>query len=145
MRKILLLTLAPAILCGQLLSPVWVEVGEGGGAIARVVVNTAADCPALRVDGSALPMVLRKPVPSGLRPACEVAIPPGVKSASVNGQALALPKSDPSRIVVIGDTGCRVQGPRVQDCNDPAKWPFETVAGRAAAAKPELVIHVGDY
>src|SRR4029077_12290866 len=101
MRKILLLTVSPAILCGQLLSLVWVEVGEGGRAIARVVVNAAADCPALQVDGSVLPMALRKPVPSGLRPACEVAIPPGSTSASVNGQTLALPKTDPSRIVVI--------------------------------------------
>ncbi|HEX4593809.1 MAG TPA: metallophosphoesterase [Bryobacteraceae bacterium] len=145
MRKILLLTIAPAILRGQFLSPVWVEIGEGGKAIARIVVNAAADCPALQVDGAVLPMVLRKPVPSGLRPACEVAIPPGARSASLNGQTLALPRPDPSRIVVIGDTGCRVKGPRVQDCNDPAKWPFEIVAGRAAAAKPELVIHVGDY
>ena len=145
MRRILLLTMAPAILCGQPLTPVWVEVGENGRAIARVVVNAPADCPALRVDGSVLPMALRKPVPIGLRPACEVAIPLKSRSASVNGQALALPKPDPSRIVVIGDTGCRVKGPRVQDCNDPAKWPFEIVAGRAAAARPELIIHVGDY
>src|SRR5260370_33943971 len=120
MCKILLVPMAPAILGGQLLSPVWVEVGEGGRTIARVVVNAVADCPALRVDGSVLPMALRRPVPSGLRPACEVAIPPGAMSASVNGQALALPKPDPSRIVVISDTGCRVNGPRVQDCHDPA-------------------------
>src|ERR1700676_5323988 len=114
MRKILLLA-APAILCGQLLSPVWVEVGEGGRAIARVVVNAAGDCPALHADGSVLPMVLRQPVPSGLRPACEVVIPAGAKSASVNGQTLALPRPDPSRIVVIGDTGRRIHGPRGQD------------------------------
>jgi hypothetical protein len=145
MCKILLLTAAPAILCGQLLSPVWVEVGEGGKTIARVVVTSATDCPTLRADDSSLPMSLRRPVPSGLRPACEAAIPPGVKSASVNGQQLALPTPNPSRIAVIGDTGCRVKGPRVQNCNDPAKWPFEIVAGRAAAAKPALVIHVGDY
>src|SRR5580704_5888846 len=145
MRKILLLTAAPAILCGQLLTPVWVEMGGGGRTIARVIVNAAGDCPTLRVDGSALPMLLRQPVPSGLRPACEVVIPPKAKSASANGLRLALPRPDPRRIVVIGDTGCRVKGPRVQDCNDPAKWPFEIVAGRAAAAKPELVIHVGDY
>jgi hypothetical protein len=145
MCRILLLAVAPAILCGQLLSPVWVELGEGGTAIARVVVNAADDCPALRVDGSDLPMVLRQPVPTGLRPACEVVVPPEAKSASVNEQTLALPTPDPSRIVAIGDTGCRVSGLRVQDCNDPAKWPFEMVAGRAAAAKPKLVIHVGDY
>jgi hypothetical protein len=145
MQKFLLLAATPAILCGQLLSPVWVEVGEGGRAIARVVVTAASDCPALRVDDSSVPMSLRQPVPSGLRPACEAVIPSGAKSVSINGRQLALPTPNPSRVVVIGDTGCRVKGPRVQDCNDPAKWPFEIVAGRAAAAKPDLVIHVGDY
>lgn len=143
-RYCLLLAALPAIVCGQLLTPVWVEAGEGK-IIARVVVATAADCPVMRADGAALPMPLRQPVPEGLRPACEATIPPGTKSASVNGQALALPPADPTQIVVIGDTGCRIKGPRVQDCNDPAKWPFETVAGRAAASKPQLVIHVGDY
>jgi hypothetical protein len=48
-------------------------------------------------------------------------------------------------VVVFGDTGCRIKGARVQDCNDPAKWPFETIANQAAAEKPQLMIHVGDY
>jgi hypothetical protein len=140
----LLLAVLPAIMWSQLLTPVWVEAGEGK-IIARVVVAAAGDCPVLRADGASLPMTLRQPVPEGLRPACEATIPRGTKSASVNGQELALPPADPAQIVVIGDTGCRIKGPRVQDCNDPAKWPFEIVAGRAAASKPQLVIHVGDY
>jgi predicted phosphodiesterase len=140
----LLLAVLTAMARGQTLTPVWVEAGEGR-TLARVVVNHAGDCPVLRADGASLPMSLRQPVPTGLRPACEAAIPAGTRSAFVNGQALALPSADPSRIVVIGDTGCRIKGPRVQDCNDPAKWPFKTIAGRAAAAKPQLVIHVGDY
>jgi hypothetical protein len=47
--------------------------------------------------------------------------------------------------VVIGDTGCRIKGDNLQACNDPAKWPFERVAGAAASARPNLIIHVGDY
>lgn len=143
-RCALLLAAAPAVLCGQLLTPAWVELGEGI-ALARVVVRDGRDCPALVADGASLPMPPRRPAPAGLRPVCEAAIPAGTRSASVNGQALALPRADPSRIVVIGDTGCRIKGPWVQDCNDPAKWPFETVAARAAASQPQLVIHVGDY
>ena len=140
----ILLAALPTMVCGQILTPVWVEACEGK-TIARVVVNHAGDCPELQVDGVSLPMPLRRPVPEGLRPACEATIPAGTRSASVNGQELALPPSDPSRLVVIGDTGCRIKGAQVQDCNDPAKWPFETVAGRAASEKPQLVIHVGDY
>jgi hypothetical protein len=33
----------------------------------------------------------------------------------------------------------------VQDCNDPAAWPFAVVARVAANHRPDLVIHVGDY
>jgi len=49
------------------------------------------------------------------------------------------------RIVVIGDTGCRLEGRAIQDCNDPEAWPFAAIARRAASHKPDLVIHVGDY
>ena len=115
-----LLAALPAIVYGQMLTPVWVELG-GGKTIARVVVTGSAECPVLMADGASLPMAMREPVPVGLRPACEATIPPGAKSASVNGQLLALPSLNPSRIVAIGDTGCRIKGPRVQHCNDPAK------------------------
>lgn len=49
------------------------------------------------------------------------------------------------RIIVIGDTGCRIKDMRAQACNDPRQWPFAEIARRAAAEKPDLVIHVGDY
>ena len=49
------------------------------------------------------------------------------------------------RIVVFADSGCRIKGPTVQACNDPAAWPFAEVARRAAARHPDLVIHIGDY
>ncbi|MBZ5611137.1 MAG: metallophosphoesterase [Acidobacteriia bacterium] len=148
-------TLAWAVLAGcglfavqgsaQLLTPVWIEVGEDGVALARVVAATSSDCPAINIDGSTSRMTLRTPVPPGFAPACESTIPANARSANVNGQVLALPKADPSRIAVIGDTGCRVAHGQVQDCNDPAQWPLPRVADRVASAHPELVIHVGDY
>jgi hypothetical protein len=51
----------------------------------------------------------------------------------------------PRRIVVLGDTGCRIKPPALQDCNDTTKWPFPVLAASAAKLKPDLVIHVGDY
>ena len=36
----------------------------------------------------------------------------------MNGQALALPKPNPSIVTVFGDTGCRINASQVQDCND---------------------------
>jgi hypothetical protein len=46
---------------------------------------------------------------------------------------------------VLGDTGCRIKPPALQDCNDATKWPFPVLAASAATLKPDLVIHVGDY
>jgi len=129
----------------QQLTPVWVELGENGAVIARVVVNAVGECPSIAVDGGTRPMNARLPVPRGFLPACEATLPEGAKSASVDGRALALPKPDPSRIVVFGDSGCRIKGGEIQDCNNSDAWPFPLVAAMAAAGKPDLMIHVGDY
>lgn len=58
---------------------------------------------------------------------------------------LALATPDPQRIVVLGDTGCRIKGKALQDCSNPVTWPFPALAAKAARLKPDLVIHVGDY
>jgi len=99
---------------------------------------------------------------------CELSpLPTGTTSAVVNaswgggpqGINLPLPKANPQTIVVIGDTGCRMQiGDVFQDCNQavftpngstyptqPNGYPFATTAMNAAALHPDLVIHVGDY
>jgi Calcineurin-like phosphoesterase len=47
--------------------------------------------------------------------------------------------------MVFGDTGCRIKGKITQACNDPRAWPFAGIAKVAAALKPDLVLHVGDY
>ena len=64
---------------------------------------------------------------------------------TVSGTALPVPVANPQRILVLGDTGCRLKGAVLQACNDPAKWPFPEVAAAAASLKPDLVIHLGDY
>jgi len=150
-RGILVAILAVRFLSGQtpsaspFLSVPWVEVGERGQAIARVIVRNPQDCPAIQLDGSAKRMRLRQPLPQGLRPACELEIPHGARSASIHGQALTLPRKDPARIIALGDTGCRIKGAELQSCNDPGQWPFAQIAETAAADKPDLIIHVGDY
>ncbi len=136
---------AASSLKAQALTPAWVELGEGGKPIVRIVVNTTSDCPSLIADGKRLAMAPRMPPPDNLRVACQAKIPAGTKSASVNGQVLRLPKLNPKHIDVIGDTGCRIKDQRIQDCNDPGMWPFLQVAADVADDKPELVIHVGDF
>jgi hypothetical protein len=129
---------------------------------ARAIVVAGAACPEVLVDGYALTMSLRVDAGTApLRPpsnagdptkpaafevaVCSVDLPAQAHRASVGGRALALPSRTVQRIVVVGDTGCRVKGQELQDCNDTAKWPFARVAAAAAAQHPDLVIHVGDY
>jgi hypothetical protein len=77
---------------------------------------------------------------------CEAAVPADAIAAVLDGKPLPLPRGNPQRIVVFGDSGCRLKtGDPTQDCNDINTWPFPKIATLAAAARPDLVIHVGDY
>lgn len=144
-RRVFLFTLlASGLARGQLLTPPWIELGAEGRAIARVIVASET-CPTISVDGAVQPMSLRQPVPVGFRSRCEFVVPAAARAASIDGQALHLPALDPASVVVIGDTGCRIKGARVQDCNDMSKWPLQSVADSAAGVHPQLIIHVGDY
>jgi hypothetical protein len=123
----------------------WVQM-TGDGAQVRTITEAPA-CPDLTVDGKAVAMTLRGgPSDAFANRICEAPLPRGAKAAAVAGLALPTPKAAPRRIVILGDSGCRLKGKAVQDCNDPvAGWPFARVANLAAAQKPDLVIHVGDY
>jgi len=53
------------------------------------------------------------------------------REAGIN---LPLPKPVVNRIVVVGDTGCRISiGNVFQACGDPTQWPFPVIASAAAA------------
>jgi len=124
----------------------WVELDADGVLALRVVVPAGAKCPAALADGVAVAMQPRTSADSRFSiVVCEGHAPPA--SARLTVDDIAVPSLAPQiqRIAVIGDTGCRLKGRVVQDCNDPLSWPFSTVARRAAARKPDLVIHVGDY
>jgi hypothetical protein len=118
---------------------------------ARIVSNGSV-CPRISIAHAHMPMDLRA-VGGGEFPLlCSAIVPLGAKDAeivteNVPERHFALPKfvSDPQRILVIGDTGCRLKGDLVQPCNDPKQWPFPAIAREAADLKPDLVIHVGDY
>jgi hypothetical protein len=131
----------------------WVELGPDGNSSVRAISDDA--CPAVTFDGVAVPMSVRsdpaqkldnvKPAQFPVR-GCEVAVPAGSVTALLDGSPLPLPKANLQRIVMFGDTGCRLKtGDAWQACNDPGAWPFPKVAALAAAAHPDLMIHVGDY
>ena len=139
----------------------FVLLGDQGQAVARVVTQ-GAQCPNLVLDGQTTPMQVRAPAgtaalrktvfpPEMTKPSafplltCELTLPAGTKQALLQGKPLPLPAANITRIVVIGDTGCRIAGEAIQNCNDAAQFPFAKVAAAAARWKPQLVLHVGDY
>ena len=131
----------------------WVQLGPDGSASVRAI--TEDTCPAVTFDGRSVPMSVRaEPARSfgNVKPAqfpvrsCEATVPSDTIAAVLDGKALPLPRANPQRILVFGDSGCRLKtGDPTQDCNDIRSWPFPKIAALAAAARPDLIIHVGDY
>jgi hypothetical protein len=148
----------------------WVEMGANNQAIARLLTPYNV-CPSITVDGVTSPMTVR--VLAGSEPlrttstdttlaqamtsgnskpsiftttTCEFLLPAGATSATVAGARLPLPKPVVNRVVILGDTGCRISiGNVYQACSDWAQWPYPIIAQVAAAMQPDLVLHVGDY
>ncbi|HEY5337079.1 MAG TPA: metallophosphoesterase [Rhizomicrobium sp.] len=150
MRRILLasiLLLLPSLAQAGDPAPVaqWIQLAPGGGSEVRIVMN-AASCPSVTVDGASVVTTERAASNANFAiHLCRAPIAAGAKTASLNGVALPLFHSMPKRIMVFGDTGCRIKGAVVQDCSSPTEWPFPVIAALAAKMKPDLVIHVGDY
>jgi hypothetical protein len=124
----------------------WVQLGPEGVALARAITLAPA-CPVLESEGGRRPMRERAhpAPPSWPERVCELELPVGIATAAIEGIALALPQGPPRRLVVLGDTGCRIEPPRLQACGDAAAWPLAAIARQAAAWQPDLVLHVGDY
>ena len=133
----------------------WTElVGDGpaapdpqptGHAVLRVITS-ASTCPPAMADGHPLNLSIRQRSSTAFPvTTCQATPPAAARHISVGSVTLNTEPARLQRIIVIGDTGCRLKGIEAQDCNDPKRWPFSTVAAHAAARHPDLVIHVGDY
>ncbi|MGZ3241616.1 MAG: metallophosphoesterase, partial [Burkholderiaceae bacterium] len=141
----------------------YVVLGENGAPMARFV-TTEALCPLIRFDQydvrmdvraapQSLPLRPTRSAPTDSKPSvfpvltCEKKIPPNTRSAMIGTLSLPLPAADIKRIVIIGDTGCRLKksDAAYQACNDGNLYPFAKVATAAAHWKPDLVVHVGDF
>jgi hypothetical protein len=140
---------SPAAAQQPRLEAVYMVLGSDG-AIARAILKDARRCPLVSLDKIRRRMNVRAQPDSGKDApfpvlVCELAIPADTRSARIQGRALPLVPSALRTIAVLGDTGCRVKGKDIQDCNTPAQWPFAQVSRSVAEARPSLVVHVGDY
>jgi Calcineurin-like phosphoesterase len=125
----------------------WQLIGEDGKRIVRAALPDNGPCPYVMVDGERTRMSARLPQsPDQFTAAvCEIEVEPEADLRFDSGWMFPpLPKRY-QRVVVVGDTGCRLTFYQSQACKDREKWPFARVAGLAASKKPDLVIHVGDY
>lgn len=122
----------------------WVQYVHGG--IEARAVTDAPTCPSATIDGQPATMRERS-TPGEHYPVrgCALPLPPTAKLVTIGGVPVPLPKPRAERILIVGDTGCRLKGSdRAQACNDMREWPFRLGAAMSADFKPDLVIHVGD-
>lgn len=131
----------------------WVQMlpGEPGERLARAIVAKSSRCPDIVVDTASRPMFER---PAPVRASfpillCEARINAS-GAARIGSVKLPARPEDPTHIVAIGDTGCRVVYWTSQSCGESADWPFARIAASAKRAidqvqRPSIIIHVGDY
>jgi hypothetical protein len=122
-----------------------------GGRLVRAIVTDGDHCPKVIRNGQSLEMDRR---PARARAAfpillCEARIDAS-SPARIGPIALPSRPNDPTHIVAIGDTGCRVvYWGRTQGCLSGVRWPFAAIASDVAGvinrSPQSIIIHVGDY
>jgi len=143
---VLALLLSPALRAAAEEAPyAWVQHVDGGRMEVRAAVSGPA-CPPLAVDGVPFTMGVRTGDGAADAPGefgvtvCAAVLPAGARRAAVAGHSLPVPARPPTRIAVLGDTGCRTP---IEDCT--STWALPAVAEAIAARHPDLIIHLGDY
>jgi hypothetical protein len=87
----------------------WTQVGPAGQMFARALVR-GSTCPQMLADGQKIAMVSRGQPSTGFPGlVCEAKLPPHVGQVSVAHIAVPILKSEPKRILFLGDTGCRIR------------------------------------
>ena len=124
----------------------WVQYVTDG---VEVRVVTTGTCPDVVLGGKPTSMVQRA-APTGPHPnsVCTARVPTGTNSIQLGGMTLPAPvTTTPERIVVMGDSGCRVSAKHglYQACNNSSIWPFEQISNSVAEFSPALIIYTGDY
>jgi hypothetical protein len=143
----------------------WVQINGRGQQSARVITN-ARKCPNIRIDQREVAMQARtdeqgRPPDFEAVMVCQATMPPGTSYASINGYQLPVSRAPSNtssnlhadgsqqKIAVLGDTGCRVAGSKIQNCTGapgygPA-WNFAGIADAVSRQQSDMIIHVGDY
>lgn len=129
----------------------WLQYGASSELLARLITYDAT-CPTLRLEPGARPLEMKvraKPDSDFPVLVCEAMIPEGTRGAHLETIRLPIPEKMTRKVVVLGDTGCRIKAygdvTEAQGCNDSQAWPFAKVSRSAAAENPDMIVHLGDY
>jgi hypothetical protein len=126
----------------------WLQHGAAG-LEARAIVNAGTPCPQVDVDGVASGMTERADAGAEFAVvSCTAPVSGSAGSISVGAQNLPAPSAAPQRILVLGDSGCRMTAGWYENCDGSGTgvpWSFIAAATAAAAERPDLIVHVGDY
>jgi hypothetical protein len=124
----------------------WTQLIDEDRLSFRVIVD-GDSCPTMSIDGDLHSMEVRAgPTTDFPNIVCEQIAGGAIPSAMIVVLYFPLRPANLERIIVVGYTGCRLKsGSPVQACNDPAIWPFATIARSVAATEADLAIHIGDY
>jgi Calcineurin-like phosphoesterase/FG-GAP-like repeat len=135
---------------------VWVQMLEDndgrrpGGRLVRAIVTDGDRCPSVVVSGVPEVMEVRRPPAAKPFPIllCEARLD-AMSDAWIGNQHLPVRPANVTDMIVLGDTGCRITHFRLQECSDGEKWPFASVASKAAriigSNVQPVILHLGDF
>ncbi|HWU44510.1 MAG TPA: metallophosphoesterase, partial [Bdellovibrio sp.] len=79
---------------------------------------------------------------------CQASLPKGTAIVHSSSGAINIAQK-PLKIVVMGDTGCRLKNKdgkgQIQKCEDPKEWPFARLTHSVEKENADVIVHVGDY
>ncbi|WP_413586446.1 metallophosphoesterase [Bdellovibrio sp. HCB274] len=123
----------------------YVGLADGNTSFVRTIAPKNGQCPQARiVKGTEETELILNQNKFDSTVVCEATLPEGTTSVVVGERRIQIPAS-PKRIVVFGDTGCRLKGDYYQDCNNPNEWPFLRIVKAIQQEQADLIVHVGDY
>jgi hypothetical protein len=104
----------------------WSQVIPENKLSVRAIIHNDT-CPIVHVDGEEIEMLSRSSINNGdhTETVCELIVETSTENISIdNIQVPTLPEKI-SKIVFIGDTGCRINALFQQECNSADSWPLK--------------------
>lgn len=147
MRSFLVILAAGAVLSACASKPVtYVGLADSENSFVRTLhPKEVKKCPEIQTYQGAIPLRVQMNLERfDSAYVCEASLPLGTTKVGDGKEAIKIP-TELNRVVIMGDTGCRLKGTYMQKCEDENEWPFSRIIRSVEKEDPDLVIHVGDY